>query len=106
MARSQIATSTYNILYGGVRSFASQKGMSCSIKVFFDGSAVININVSGSNVSVQVSTITHPVFDKNGKVIKWIASNEDATREFQDLSGVIGFCRSMVNDTRVILSKI
>ena len=106
MARSQLATSTYNTLYSGVRSFASQRGMSGSVKVFFDGYAIINVNVSASNASVQVSTICHPVLDKNGVVIKWIASNEDETREFQDLSGVLGFCRRMVNDTRVILSKI
>lgn len=106
MARSQLATATYNALYSGVKSFSSQRGMSSSIKVFFDGSAIININVSASNVSVQVSTITHPVLDKNGKVVKWIASNEDKTIECQDLSQVVSFCRQMVNDTRVILSKI
>lgn len=106
MARSLLATSTYNALYSGVRSFTSQRGLSSSIKVFFDGSAVINVNVSASNVSVQISTVCHPVIGRDGKVIKWIASNEDETKEFMDLSGVVSFCRQMVNNTRVILSKI
>ena len=105
MARSQIASENYNLLYAGIKSFTGQRGMSCSIKTFFDGSAIVNINVSASNTSVTVSAIIVALYE-NDRIVGYRVSNEDKSLKVDKIQECIGFCRTLVNDTRVILSKI
>lgn len=105
MARSSIATKNFNTLYNGLRSAINSRGISVSVKTFYDGSAVVNIMVSASNASVTLSTIICAIYE-NDKIIGYRASNEDKSIEVEDLSKVISFCRNLVADTRIILSKI
>ena len=105
MARSKISTDNYNYLYNGMRSVASSRGISYNVKTFFDGSGVVNITVSSQGATVTRSVIVCALYS-DGEIIGYRASNEDKMQTFEKIQECVQFCKNIVTQTRMILSKI
>lgn len=106
MGQSQIAMQTFNVLYTGMRSVSSGRGMSFTVKAFHDGSAVVNFIVTAKNATVELSACVNPVYDEKDKIVGYRVSNDDRTEKIKQLSEAFNIVRRMISEARSILSRV
>lgn len=104
--RSPRAAETFNRLYPQVRSMMSQMGCSGHVKVFFDGSAVIDLIVTSNNCTVNLSISVTTKLDKEGRVIGYRYADSERLQECGNLGEVLQLAHGMVYRTKTVLNKV
>lgn len=97
---------TYNKLYSLLRSRLSSRDLSFQLNAFFDGSAAIMITVAKNNAQVTLSMLVTPEFDVDDNLIRWRVIEEDRVVRIQTLDQIQNRLGTIIQNTRIILSKI
>lgn len=100
------ANQTFNSLYPGIRTLMTQRGCTSNLKTFYDGSAVVDLVVFGSNTSVNLSVIISSILDDKNNIIGYRCADSERTKDCKTLAECIMFIRSLVVRTKNILMKV
>lgn len=101
------AVSTFNKLYPKVRSaISSYTGTSFTLKTFFDGSAVVNVNIFYANKTVEYSCLIKVNYDENETVVNCQFIDENRAKSFDKIEQCANEIKSTVVKTRTYLSRI
>lgn len=83
-----------------------QRGCTAKLKTFYDGSAVVDLIVFGSNTSVSLSVVISSKLDEKNKVIGYRVADSEKFKDCQNLGECTTFIRSLVYKTKMILSRV
>lgn len=104
--RSALAAKSFNQIYPSVRSMMNQMGCSGHVKTFYDGTAVIDLIVTGNNVTASLSIVISTKLDDKGNVIGYRFADSERMRECKSVSEALQLTRTLVYRTKNILAKV